>query len=221
MIAEELINDMVPALTMKDDAEKAILWMGELRTNFLPVIENSRFKGFISEEIIFDNNDLEKQISTIKLVGDSCYLNKNQHFYDVIKLFKDFDIDMVAIVDDNDNYLGVVTIDDIMNAFSQTSAIQSPGGIIILKLNQIDYSLSEIARLVEENNAKILSSYIKNDPIESGRILLTLKINTSEITRIIATLERFGYVIIAQFKESPDRVDEKDRLDLLMKYINI
>jgi len=221
MIAEELINDMVPALTMRDDAEKAILWMGELRTNFLPVIENSRFKGFISEEIIFENNDLEKQISTIKLVGDNCYLNKNQHFYDVIRLFKDFNIDMVAIVDDSDNYLGVVTIDDIMNAFSQTSAIQSPGGIIIIKLNQIDYSLSEISRLVEENNAKILSTYIKNDPIESDRILLTLKINTSEISRIIATLERFGYTIIAQFKESPARIDQKDRLDLLMKYINI
>lgn len=212
---------MVPALTMRDDAEKAILWMGELRTNFLPVIENSRFKGFISEEIIFENNDLEKQISTIKLVGDNCYLNKNQHFYDVIRLFKDFNIDMVAIVDDSDNYLGVVTIDDIMNAFSQTSAIQSPGGIIIIKLNQIDYSLSEISRLVEENNAKILSTYIKNDPIESDRILLTLKINTSEISRIIATLERFGYTIIAQFKESPARIDQKDRLDLLMKYINI
>lgn len=221
MIAEELINDMVPALTMKDDAEKAILWMGELRTNFLPVIENSHFKGFISEEIIFENNDLEKKISSIRLIGDNCYLNKNQHFYDVMKLFKDFNIDMVAIVDDDDLYLGVVTIDDIMNAFSQTSAIQSPGGIIILKLKQIDYSLSEVARLVEENNAKILSTYIKADPIESDRILLTLKINTSEISRIIATLERFGYTIVAQFKESPDKIDQRDRLDLLMKYINI
>lgn len=221
MIAEELINDMVPALTMKDDAEKAILWMGELRTNFLPVIENSHFKGFISEEIIFENNDLEKKISSIRLIGDNCYLNKNQHFYDVMKLFKDFNIDMVAIVDDDDLYLGVVTIDVIVNAFSQTSAIQSPGGIIILKLKQIDYSLSEVARLVEENNAKILSTYIKADPIESDRILLTLKINTSEISRIIATLERFGYTIVAQFKESPDKIDQRDRLDLLMKYINI
>lgn len=221
MIAEELINDMVPALTMKDDAEKAILWMGELRTNFLPVIENGHFRGFISEEIIFENNDLEKHISTIKLIGDNCYLNKNQHFYDVIKLFKDFNIDMVAIVDDDDIYIGVVTIDDIMNAFSQTSTIQSPGGILILKVKQIDYSLTEIARLVEENNAKILSTYIKADPIESDRILLTLKINTSEISRIIATLERFGYTVIAQFKESPDKIDQRDRLDLLMKYINI
>jgi len=221
MIAEELINDMVPALTMKDDAEKAILWMGELRTNFLPVIENSRFKGFISEEIIFENNDLEKPISMINLIGDNCYLNKNQHFYDIIKLFKDFNIDMVAIIDEDEIYLGVVTIDDIMNAFSQTTAIQSPGGIIVLALNQIDYSLSEVARLVEENNAKILSSYIKNDPIDPARILLTLKINTLEISRIIATLERFGYNIIAQFKESPDKIDQKDRLDLLMKYLNI
>lgn len=212
---------MVPALTMKDDAEKAILWMGELRTNFLPVIENSHFKGFISEEIIFENNELEKPISSIKLICDNCYLNKNQHYYDIIKLFRDFNIDMVAIIDENDVYLGVVTMDDIINVLSQSSAIQSPGGIIIISLNLIDYSLAEISRLIEENNAKILSSYIKTDPVESSKILLTLKINTSEISRIIATLERFEYNIVAQFKESPDNIDQKDRLNLLMKYINI
>ncbi len=221
MIAEELINDMIPALTMKDDAEKAILWMGELRANFLPVIEQSMFRGFVSENIIFENNELEKPISEINLIGNDCFLNKNQHFYDLIRLIKDFNIDMVAILNDDDTYLGVVTIDDILNAFSQTSAIQSPGGIIVISIKYIDYSLAEISRLIEENSAKVLSSYIKNDPMDSENLILTLKINTTEIARIIATLERFGYNIIAQFKDTPQNIDQKDRLDLLMRYINI
>ena len=176
MVAEKLINEMIPALTIRDSAEKAILWMGELRTNFLPVLENGHFKGFLSEDLIFENNDLGKRIADIKLIAENCYLNKDQHFYDVIKLYKDFNIDMVAILDDDQSYLCVVTIEDIINAFSQTSAVQNQGGIIILSLRLIDYSLAEIARLIEENSLKILSSYLNIDPDNSDRIFVTLKV---------------------------------------------
>ena len=195
--------------------------MGELRTNFLPVIEKGHFKGFVSEEVIFENNDLGKEIRDIKLVAENCYLNRRQHYFDLIRLIKEYNIDLVAVVDDNMNYLGVVTIDDIINAISESSAIQNPGAIIILSISKIDYSLSEITRLVEENNAKVLSSYIKSDPNDSSRLLLTLKINTMESKRIIATLERFGYNILAQFLESEDQENHQDRLNLLLKYIDL
>ena len=221
MIAKDLLSEMIPALSMKDSAEKAILWMGELRSNFLPVIESRSFKGFVSEEIIFENNDLEKSISEIKLIAENCYINSHQHFYDVIRLFKENSIDLVAVVDDDDKYLGVVTIEDVVNEISESSAIQSPGAIILLSIKKIDYSLAEISRLIEENNSKILSSYIKSDPLDSNKILLTLKINTAEISREVATLERFGYNILAEFQEPTSEEDQHDRLNLLMKYINI
>jgi hypothetical protein len=221
MIAEELVNEMIPALSMKDNAEKAILWMGELRTNFLPVIEHGFFKGFVSEEIIFENNDLGKEIRDIKLIAENCYVGQRQHYFDLIRLIKDFKIDLVAVVDDDLMYMGVVTIDDLINAISQSSAIQNPGAIIILSINKIDYSLAEITRLVEENDAKILSSYIKIDPKDSNKLLVTVKINTLESNRIIATLERFGYNIVAQFLEKEDKGSHEDRLNLLLKYIDI
>lgn len=221
MIAEELVNEMIPALSMKDNAEKAILWMGELRTNFLPVIEKGFFKGFVSEDIIFENNDLEKEIREIKLLAENCYVNGKQHYYDLIRLIKEYHIDLVAVVDDERNYMGVVTIEDIINALSQSSAIQNPGAIIILSINKIDYSLAEITRLIEENNAKILSSYVKSDPQDVNKLLLTLKINILESTRVIATLERFGYNIVAQFLDSEEQESHQDRLNLLLKFIDI
>jgi len=117
--------------------------------------------------------------------------------------------------------LGIVTIEDIVNAMSESSAIQSPGAIIILSINKIDYSLAEITRLVEENNAKVLSSYVKTDPNDSNKLLLTLKINVLESKRIIATFERFGYNIFAQFLEMEDAESHQDRLNLLLKFIDI
>ncbi len=221
MIAEELVNEMIPALTMKDSAEKAILWMEELRVKHLPVIEHSQFKGFVSDEAIFENNDIEKEISSIRLAGENCYLNKARHFFDIIKLLRENNIDMAAIVDNDLHYLGVVTAEDIMKAFYKTSVVQNPGAIIVLSIRQIDYTLAEIVRLIEENNAKILGTFTYNDPHDNNNILLTLKINTQDLTRIAATLERFGYNIIARFQEAPDPFSSLDRLDMLMKYINI
>lgn len=221
MLAEELINEMIPALTLKDSAEKAILWMEELRTKFLPVIDRSLFRGFISEEVIFEDNNMDREISGFKLVGENCYLNKSKHFFEAVSLFREYKIDMAAVTDENRNYLGVITVSDVIKAFSQNTAFQNPVGIIVLSIRQIDYTLSEIVRLVEENDAKILGTFLKSDPLDNSNILLTLKINTNDLTRIIATLERFGYSIVARFSETPETSTNLDRLDLLMKYINI
>jgi CBS domain-containing protein len=221
MIAEELINEMIPALTLKDSAEKAILWMEELRTKLLPVIEQGKFRGFISEEAIFEYNDIEKEISEIRLIGENSYVNKDQHFFDVIKILKENNVDMVAVSGEDLNYLGVITVEDIIKAFSQTSAIQSPGAIIVISVRQIDYTLSEVVRLIEENNAKVLGTLLQNDPNDPENILLTVKINTPDLTRIVATLERFGYTIVERYQEVSEKFSTLDRLDLLMKYINI
>ena len=45
MIAEDLINNMIPPLKSSDTIQKALDWMGNLRQNQLPVAENSRFIG--------------------------------------------------------------------------------------------------------------------------------------------------------------------------------
>ncbi|MFC2124951.1 CBS domain-containing protein [Bacteroidota bacterium] len=221
MIAFELINDMIPALTMKDSAEKAILWMEELRTNYLPVIENGYFKGFISEEIIFEVNNLERELSNIKLIGENCYVKRNQHFYDIIKAAQDNSVDLVAVLDEEDSYLGVSTLNNVMSAIAKTSAIESPGGIIVLSMRQIDYSLAELTRLIEAESVKILSSYISNNPEDPDKLLITIKINAEDTTHLVATLERFNYQIVAKFKEHSSENSDKERYDMLMKYINI
>jgi hypothetical protein len=108
-----------------------------------------------------------------------------------------------------------------MTSFAQTASVQMQGGILVLSMDLIDYSLAEISRYVEENNAKIISSTMLEDPMDKGRIKLTLKINQLDLSRIVATLERFGYRVIAQFQEDRKDGDDKERLDMLMRYLNI
>lgn len=221
MVAEELINQMIPPLKSMDDAHKAIVWMEEFRCNQLPVVQNETFLGFITEDIILEINDIEKKLSEFELIGRQCVVSMQTHFYDILKIASEHKLQMVAVINTEQKYEGVITVQDILTSFAQTAAVQMPGGIIVLSMDHLDYSLSEISRLVEENNARILSSTVKEDPLDRGKIKLTIKINKTDLSRIIATLERFGYKIIARYQEIHELGDQRERLDMLLRYLDI
>jgi len=221
VIAEDLINHMIPPLKGTDDAHKAIVWMEEFRCNHMPVVQEGKLLGFLSEEIILETNDIEKSVKDFNLVGQLCYVHLETHFYDILKVAADNKIQMVAVVNDDNQYVGVITVQDTLTSFAQTAAVQMPGGVLVLSMNQIDYSLSEISRLIEENRAKILSSIVKEDPLDPGKIRLTLKIDQKDLSRVVATLERFGYRVIGRYQENKPVAGEKERIDMLLRYLDI
>lgn len=221
MIAEDLINHMIPPLKGTDDAHKAIVWMEEFRCNHLPVVEDNKLLGFISEGIILESNDIDNPVKFFNLIGQQCWVGLDAHFYDILKVAAENKLQVVAVLNEDQTYCGVITVQDTMTSFAQTAAVQLPGGILVLSMPLVDYSLSEISRLIEENHAKILSSIVKEDPLDPGKIRLTLKINELDLSRIVATLERFGYKVIGRYQESKPIASEKDRIDMLLRYLDI
>lgn len=221
MIAQELINHMIPPLKLTDDAHKAIVWMEEFRCNHLPVVNDGLLLGFISEEIILESNDIETNLGDFGLVGKECFVGLESHFLEVLRVAGEHKLNMVGVVNEEGHYTGIITVQDIMASFAQTVSVQMPGGILVLSMDLIDYSLAEISRYVEENNAKVVSSTMVEDTLDRGKIKLTLKINQLDLSRIVATLERFGYRVIGRYQEAPRDDDSKERLDMLMKYLNI
>ncbi|HEY9004794.1 MAG TPA: CBS domain-containing protein [Ohtaekwangia sp.] len=221
MIAEDLINHMIPPLKGSDDAHKAIVWMEEFRCQYMPVVDEGKLLGFISEEIILETNDIDRNVRDFNLIGQQCYVHLDTHFYDILKVAADHKLQMVAVLNEDMTYFGVITVQDTLTSFAQTAAVQMPGGILVLSMNHIDYSLTEISRLVEENHAKILSSILKEDPLDPGKIRLTLKINQQDLSRVVSTLERFGYKVIGRYQEAKPIAGEKDRIDMLLRYLDI
>ncbi|MEQ8574545.1 MAG: cbs domain containing protein, partial [Fulvivirga sp.] len=179
------------------------------------------FKGILTEDMILEVNDVDKLVADFKLQNENCSVNKNTHFYDVLKVAAENKAKMVGVLDDELKYIGVISVQDTVTAFAQSAAVHMPGGILVLSMSQIDYSLAEISRLIEENNAKILSSSVKEDELDGSKLRVTLKINKLDLTAIIATLDRFGYKIIARFQETKIEEGQKDRLDLLLRYLDI
>ena len=221
MIARELINQMIPPLKLTDTAAYAMVWLDEFRTNELPIVDNGEFLGLINEEQILDLNDDTKLIQEFELGHKNCTVRESQFFYDVIRVAVDNNVELVAVLNDENEFVGVITIQDTITAFAHSSPFHAPGSVLVLSMQSRDYSLSELSRLIEENNARILSSSVKHDPVDPNKIKVTIKINREDVSVIVATLERFSYKIISRFQESEVTDTDKGRIDELLKFLDI
>lgn len=220
MLAEELINLMIPPLKFTDTGQTALNWMDEFRVTQLPVVDQKKYVGLITEENIMEMNNPSLFISSYDLDFKDAKVLPDVHYLDLLKKADQYKISLLPVTDASGTYLGVVSVSDISAALAQMLNGYGPGGIIVLSMKERDYSLSQISRLIESNDAKILSSFVHNDK-DPEYIKLTLKLNKSDLSRIIATLERHEYRILTFFQEGQSEDQDKDRLDLLFKYLNI
>jgi CBS domain-containing protein len=221
MQAYEFINNLIPPLKLSDKAGMALAWMEEIRTDSLPVADQGRFLGFIGDEVIFELNDPEQLIGTIELEAGACWVYSDKHIYDVLRVASENQSNLVAVLDRENTYRGVITMEDAIAAFADSLSIKSQGSVLILSMTMTDYLLSEISRLVESENTKILSSFITNDPLDSDKIKLTLKLDKPELRHVKATLERFGYRVIDHYQEETGISSEEDRIGNLLRFLDI
>lgn len=220
MNALDIITDEIPPLKITDNGEKALRWMDEFRVSHLPILEGKEYKGLISDNEILDLNDPSIPFKDIDINLARPYIKENAHIYEAMKLIADFKITVVPILDMEEKYIGATNIIYMMSLIVEIGSIKETGGIIILQMNQIDYSLAEIAQIVESNNAKILSSYITSAP-ESTEMEVTLKINKSNLDSILRTFERYEYTVTASYQKSKYQDDLKNRYDELMNYLKL
>jgi len=219
MQASDLISQSLISLHPDDDGLRAISLMEELRVNHLPVVRNGFYLGILSEkEILNWDNEEEfigehlEEITAPSVIG-------TQHLFDIIEELEKFSLTVIPVLDEEKHYLGSITNRKLLYTIAKSTSIQSNGGVIVLRMNQNDYQMSEIARIVEDNNTKILSSYITSIP-DALQIELTLKLNTMDINSIVKDLERFDYNVSASFNTEETNDDFTDRYESLMRFLN-
>lgn len=221
MTAKDLINYMIPPLKPGDEISTAKQWMDELRLSELPVVENGQFLGLMDEEMLLNDALQYHYVGDYPLVGQNCIVKAGEHYYEVLKTSEREGFRIVGVMDQLHQYIGVVSIADVVEAFAKNSSVSTPGAILGLRMKFIDYSLAEISRLIESNDAKILSSYLSPHSEDPSDLNLTIKINKEDVTHIKASLERFGFHVESSFNAKDNSFDERERFDSLMKYLKI
>ncbi len=221
MLARELISDVVTALKTSDSGTLALSWMEVFRIKHLPIVNHREFLGLISDSDIYDLNDPDEPVGNHYLSLQKPYVNEEQHIYEVIELMSRMELTLVPVLNAEKQYLGAITQEDLTRKFAHLSALQQPGGIIELEMNQHDYSLSEISQIVEGNNGRILSLYVASSD-DNSSLRVTLKINLTDMASVMETFNRYNYTVVSSHMNDED-LDEfyQDRFDSFLKYLNI
>lgn len=220
MLAKDLITDEVPPLKLNDPVSKALGWMEEFRLMHIPVVDKGAFMGLLSDAEIYDLTDEKIKIGELSESFIKAAVNQKQHGFDVLKIISNFNLSAVAVLDDDMKYVGVITTAQLLDKIAEMPFVHEPGGIIVLELAINDYSLAQIAQIVEGNDAKILSCYITSN-IDSNKIELTVKINRDDLSGVIQTFNRYNYTIKASFHRGDYDQDLRRRYDEFMHFLNL
>lgn len=220
MIAKELISDNIPPIKPDDSGLRALKWMEEFKVSHLPVVDGRNFLGVITDDDILDMEVPEQPVSTISDFFEKIYINDNRHYYDALKVISDEHLSVLPVVNAEGQYIGSISVNNIIEKLATVAAVNEPGSILILEVRSNDYSLSQIAQIVESNDARILSVHMASN--FEGNLDVTLKINRAEINGVIQTFQRYGYVIKSNFQINNFYQDDlQNRFDSLMNYLKL
>lgn len=220
MIAKELItNNIIPA-SPGDTYVKALSLMEENRLAHLPVVNGSEYLGLLVEDEIYFGNRFEEIIDSSLASIIRPYVDESRHLFDVLKLFSEHKLTLLPVLDQNDHYQGVITLECLMHRFGEFASLQNPGAVIVLERSYKDYSLSEIAQIIESNDASILSVFVSSKP-DSSLMEISVKINRMELDPILQTFFRYNYTVKASYGEESYYDNLKDRYNQLMAYLNV
>jgi len=221
MIVDQLVNTSILPLRSSDTVGMAIDCMDDNRVNHLPIVDGNNYLGLIVYADISDIENQNTKLSELHAYWQKPFIVEGEHYYTALQILNEQNLSVLPVLDQKNNFLGLISRDQVLGEMANTLSVQNPGGIIVLELFQNDYSLTEISRIVESNDAKILSLNIKSIP-DSRALEITLKLNRINIEAIIQSFERFNYEIKAYFGEN--RKDDdllRERYDSLLTYLNV
>ncbi|AZQ63194.1 CBS domain-containing protein [Flammeovirga pectinis] len=221
-LAKDLLTTTLPAIHKDTSLECVFSYFEECNILSLPVVEEDRYLGMVMERDFFDL-DLSQGVKSVKLPlsFEEVSVLPAAHLYDVLRVVDEYDVEIVPVVDKENKYHGTIIIDDMMQKIAQMHSDQIKGNIIALRMEAIHYSLEDLSRWVEQNSIKILSVFVEADKNDPKMVVVTLKLNKVEVEPVLATFERFSLNVIYSSSLTENSENSQDRLDNLMRYLEI
>lgn len=219
MTAAELITNHLPVLQTTDTVRMALDFMQDNKIQHLPVVNNQVYIGMIDEEDIEDTNENDPVSAHLQLL-DPVFVHPSDFFLVPLKIMHQRQLDILPVVKEGGELMGVLTQEELLWAASHYNSAAVPGGIIIFQMQPNSFYLSEIGRIVESNNARIIHLNTWTDA-STGELMVAIKVNKSDIQDILASFERYEYNVVHYFGENLSEEELKENYDHLINYLNI
>ncbi len=219
MLANQLITTHYPTLHIQDKVSVVLQLMDDFDIQHLPIVQDDKFLGLVSKDELLDMDEtaslklLESDLITTAIKG-------TEHFLSALKVASSNALTIVPVVNDALEWVGGITAQELLKAASAFTGAEDFGAVIVLEMERKSYSFGEISRLVETNDAYI-TQFNTATEIETGLLIVTIRLSKLEVSDIVATFQRYEYVIRYFFGEEQYQNEIRYNYDHLMSYLKI
>ena len=219
MQTTDYITKDIKALTITDKVSKAKKLFNQLTFTHLPIVDNGILVGLIAEEDAQTIEEQNKSLKDFNYIFQLFFTDEKTNWFELLKIFALNETTIIPVVDGNQKYLGYYELSDILHIFNNTPFLNESGAILVVSKGIKEYSFSEIAQIIESNDAKLLGAFISTTTNKSVEI--TIKLSDYNLNDTIQTFRRYDYSILTSFQLDEYLNTLKERSDYLQKYLNI
>jgi len=220
MLTIEYLSNDVKALSLSNSIADAKNLFQNLIFTHLPIVEEGVFYGLISESDLlgYDEND-KKLIKDIRYSLQTFFVTEETFWLDTLEIFSVNQANIIPVLNKKNNYIGYYELADILQFLSNTPFLQEMGNVLVVSKNKVNYSISEVAQIVESNDAKLYGVFVSG--YKNDHVILTIKLYSDNVNDVIHTFRRYDYNIIIGVNQDEYLNNLKNRSDYLQKYLNI
>lgn len=217
-VGDHILNDYKPLATSEKVAD-VLEAMEELKCSHLPVLDEGKYLGLISEDDLLDIENVEQKLEQHLNVLKPYQVQNTTHIYEAIRVFGEGNLTCLPVLNEEQKYIGYLSPQELMWDLGQQVSFAEKGAVIVLRLSVRDYHISQIAQIVESEDALILGLQLRS--AGSDFLNVAVKVNQSDLSRIVKAFERYEYNVVELYHESLFDDTASDRYEGLVKYLNI
>jgi acetoin utilization protein AcuB len=220
MLSKELISPNMARLKPADTVAKALQLADDLHVKQLPVVEDGHYLGLVHEDDLLDADDDRQPVANLAEHYSHPLVFETDHFLKAVHIIKEQQLTVVPVLTPGREYAGAITAQDLLRTLAGFVGSDEPGAMVVLEVEKRHFSFSELSRLIETHDAHITQLNTDEDP-ETGMMMVTVKINKTEVSDIVGTLQRFDYTVVYYQGEENYENEMRSNYDNLMNYLNI
>ena len=134
MLVSEVLQSSIQPLSLETELEEVYSEDYPEGLLYVPVLDQNRFLGFLSLEDLDTDKEVNQTVGQCSLETTDLKVNRKQHIFEVLPLFRKAGIPVLPVIDDEQLYEGVVRLDSVLSMISDSFSFQSEGGILVLSM---------------------------------------------------------------------------------------
>lgn len=133
--------------------------MNDFYVCYFFIVNDKQLFGLIFEEDILEY-DVYELVGFFQFLFICLYVKYNDYFYEILCLIVEYYFILILVVDEEENYIGFVIMEDVLQYFIKIVFFFELGSIVVLEMSCYDYQFLQIVQIVEFENVVVFSVFI-------------------------------------------------------------